>query len=660
MASIFKKPSHKAQLPRNGHDLSHRMLFTSSVGQLLPVLSDFLDPGESIKINSNLFTRTQPLKTPAFVRLTEHIDYFFCPVKLINEYFGNFFYGIDDSPNPNNFISNNVRNPLKIPVVNYRSIVHAMTSKFDYERVEGDTSHVLAFSAGDDYYDDFGISDAANFLRLASLLGYSEKILSPFPANSNGKMYSGISVTLDKFAVYQRIFMDYYRNTDWTSNNPYSYSLTYFYKQGSYDSAVTNFFNGARGSSGDLLRLRYSPLKKDFFTNVYPSPLMSSINDINSYAQNISADDNPSLDDANTAILSSFGINLAYYISNPSASYNSMWGGIRSGEGNFNQNDTYVTDDTGNISATSLRTLFAYDRLKAITRRAKFHYDAQTLAHFGFSVPKGVSDEVYYLGSHSSNMSIGEIASTASTGTGENTSVLGELAGRGISSFVKQKSIKFTAPCHGYLMAIYRAVPDIDYAAYFVDKQNTNASPNMLYHPEFDRLGMQPLYVWQYYYLNQTVGSTNAAPTQDNTYIYTLPNFLAWTYRYIEYKVKNNTVHGAFNYTLQDWVSTRNGSWLQANGSSLKFSIDETYFYCPPTLFDNIFAVGFAGQNLKHGELSTPLVSYEYTGTNPSGDISLSTSNSISPVFQNDPLLHSIDFTYYKVSSKSTYGLPTL
>ena len=65
MPNILKSPKSRARLGRHGHDLSRRVLFTSSCGQLLPVLHDILSPGESVRINETLFTRTQPLKTAA-------------------------------------------------------------------------------------------------------------------------------------------------------------------------------------------------------------------------------------------------------------------------------------------------------------------------------------------------------------------------------------------------------------------------------------------------------------------------------------------------------------------------------------------------------------------------------------------------------------------
>lgn len=681
MASIKRTPSHRARLSRNGHDLSHRTMFTSTSGQLLPVLYDFLSPGESIRINSNLFTRTQPLKTPAFVRITEHIDYFFVPMSQLNEYFGNAFYGIDDSTNPNNFVNGrNNRNPTIAPMLTYGELYKYFLENSVQRQSAGDTSlYTLYDNVGP---DEFGISIIANFFRLASLLGYSEHITSGLSSDQmSPSKQQGLGVGFELFAAYQKIFMDYYRNTQWTRDNPYSYSLTYYYKLGSYNEAL---YNIGQGEEGDLFKLRYSPLKKDFFTNVLPSPLMTSFGQINSYewgqGSKQSVEMNPGY---SNYVLSQWGINPQYLaeqfkqVRETSNDFNNAYlygqaGGMQKDESNIlpfaDSVDTSLRSDysaspfnpvdsfpTPAVTASTIRTMFAIDKMKSITRRAKYHYDSQTLAHFGFSVPKGVSNEVYYLGSHSSPLSIGEIAATATTGTGSDSSVLGELAGRGIGASGKQKQIRFTAPCHGILMAIYRSVPDVDYSAYSVDRLIVNfGNINLLYHPEFDRLGMQPMYLWQFYYKNSFFNNPEH-PADGVSDPFRTSKFFGWQYRYSEYKCKYNIVHGAFNYTLRDWVSTRNGSWFDDNHITNP-SLDATYFYCPPTMYDNIFSVAFDAGKDEDYNMPWAVLRHYGTGTKPT----LKDNAVISPVFQNDNLLHSIDFKYYKVSTMSTYGLPNL
>ena len=99
--SILKKPTARATLRHYGHNMSFRRSFTATTGMLLPVMWDYLNPNETIRINESMFFRTQPLKTAAFARATLHCYYFFVPICQLNPYFEQAFYGISDMVNSN-------------------------------------------------------------------------------------------------------------------------------------------------------------------------------------------------------------------------------------------------------------------------------------------------------------------------------------------------------------------------------------------------------------------------------------------------------------------------------------------------------------------------------------------------------------------------------
>ena len=171
----------------------------------------------------------------------------------------------------------------------------------------------------------------------------------------------------------------------------------------------------------------------------------------------------------------------------------------------------------------------------------------------------------YYIGCQSSNLMIGEVISQSAGNDGSgSTSVLGELAGRGLgASRNSQKGFKFRAPDDGYIMALYCCVPDVDYVDFGIDKLNLYRSIMDWPRPEFDRLGMQPLYVLQSnadYIGAQTSPSINA--------------ITGWQYRWSELKLSYDVVHGAFLHTLNDWTSAITFGEFGSLVDSL---------YCPPT-----------------------------------------------------------------------------
>ena len=88
MRNLFQKSSPSPHLQRNVFDLSQNQVFSAKCGQLLPVFVEEVNPNESFQISSSSFLRTQPLNTASYARLTQRVDFFFVPFRLIvNRFF---------------------------------------------------------------------------------------------------------------------------------------------------------------------------------------------------------------------------------------------------------------------------------------------------------------------------------------------------------------------------------------------------------------------------------------------------------------------------------------------------------------------------------------------------------------------------------------------
>lgn len=98
-------------------------------------------------------------------------------------------------------------------------------------------------------------------------------------------------------------------------------------------------------------------------------------------------------------------------------------------------------------------------------------WNSQLSAMFGLEVPDNY-DHVIYLGSHHYNLQFSDVVGTATT----QDSVLGEVVGKGIGLPTEQKPIKFETHQHGFVMAIYSAVPEADYIALGMDRLHTYLS----------------------------------------------------------------------------------------------------------------------------------------------------------------------------------------
>ena len=661
MPNINQSPKHRARIGRTGHDLSRRVLFTSSVGHLLPVLHDFLSAGDKIRINERLFTRTQPVKTCAFTRATEYVEYFFVPEFQINPYFDNAFYGISDFSNSNdidyrNYSGDTMQWTDLDPSVNVGNIpsLFPTFSLFDLKtlflqslQINPDDSEsgqygVIYKGLTGQMFDMFGVPKVANAVRLLSMLGYGESFMN---ITNGSAVNSNIACSPEPLCAYQKIWYDFYRRSDVSQCYVSAFNLGIYFKKGQTD--INQLLNA---NYHGILDLHYRPFKRDYFTNTYVSPLFS-INGVNGYRQQSGNSDYPnqtSIDDFNTYLMSAYNVQLQGL----PTSYADSKGVNLADSNTVTSILDYGNSDFGYYNTVQqLRLAFAYDKLLQITRFAGKHVDDQQLAHFGFPRPKGISNEVYYLGGHYSRLQIGEVLATAAgSGADGDTSTLGEIAGRGLGVSGRNRTIKFTAPCHGWLMAIYSCLPEVDYRADGISALNIMTSINQFPRPEFDNLGMQPLML-----MSAALGQSTELPTFPST-----TSILGWQFRYAQFKQSFDSVHGAFNYTLQDWVASHvfgdTASWYTDSASQYSSA-----FYCPPYYLDNIFAVSFLPVADPRAAGSITSVFFPlFISSDATGSATTSNKFNISPIFERDPLLHSIDFDYQKSSFMSTYSLPNM
>lgn len=74
--SLFKVPSPKPRLARNGFDLSSRRVFSAKAGQLLPVGCWEVNPSEHFRFQVQDLVRTTTVNTAAFARMKEYYHFF--------------------------------------------------------------------------------------------------------------------------------------------------------------------------------------------------------------------------------------------------------------------------------------------------------------------------------------------------------------------------------------------------------------------------------------------------------------------------------------------------------------------------------------------------------------------------------------------------------
>lgn len=533
MANVLKDPSHVANRPKYGHDLSKVRKFSSSVGQLLPVYYDLSEPGDKYRLNTEMFTQLTQIVSPAMMHVEEHVDWFFVPIKHISQFAHETLFGIQDRKTtflPVSTMIDNVLPLFDIADLAYQT-VQTSSTPLNYSQAKVNGHH---HKFGTSMFD---IPTLFNQQRLFELLGYSRNV---FFNSDSTRPSSARFVNPLLLCAYQKIFYDCYRISDRTPNNPYAYNLDDLTSAGEF-SPTPDAHDDYRWER--MTELHYRPWERDYFTSCHVKPLVD-YNDV--------------------GMLPSRGDSLAKF---------NNW--LGSGAGLSNLNDTTVV--SSQTSAASLRGMFAVEKLMEITRRAAKHYNSQVLAHYGYKVPEGIADEVYRVGSEKSVIQVNEVVATSAGDNGDTshgTTMLGERGGKAAGYSPAGKNIEFTAPCHGVLMAVYSAVPSADYRCDGLDRINTYRTRYDFYQPELDKLGQQPLFNTEFLF-NHLVPSN---------YI------LGWNWRFMERKARFNDICGIFNTTYRSWTISRQASSYYNNTDT---QLSEEFFYVSPNSLNEVMLKHF-------------------------------------------------------------------
>lgn len=654
MSKIDLMPEFRANLPRTGHNLSHDLAFTATTAHLLPVFTDFVNAGETVTLGFDFNLRTQPLEAAAMSKIKCHTEYFFVPMQLLYQGFSDWYYGIREEFS-SRFSVNGDLADFKLPVIDLGNLFSTLYTN---------RSSVTLGSGNQKVYPGESIGQSA--YRLFDMFGIRPQKI----ANGNTDKSLG-SIFPYQVLAYNCIYQYYYRLDSRERFQPNSFNVDYY-----FNSNVISYTDFAK-----YCLLHRRPCDSDYFKDVKVSPIVDVLN-LNNKAQLTAATDfltrkfqvhdgsigswSPNVNPFDTSIGASqsirtqFGftsdeqdqtklntdVNLSVgengeylndeedpsYAANGNA-YFGVTGNlvdsdqftIKHSHGLSGDVDVYLPGNYLDIGTANIRAMFASEKLWSVTGRAKKNYDDQTLAHFGYKVQHDPKHQISCFGHDVADISIGEVISTSNTSSGGSGSPLGEIAGKGYGAQGNRRH-KFTAPCHGVIMAIFSIVPEIYYEGTF-GKWNKLSARDDLYTPEYDHLGMQPLFGYE---------SSFSAAQEDPAQI------LGWQYRYEQWKRRYNRCTSIFSTqsggSLSSWfhsekpyhASDSTGSLDSANTASF-----EAFLHRPNQLND-LFLYGYVTQWSEAFE-SAPYAIYE-----------------------GDPFVISSHVDCVKVSTMSDYSLPRL
>lgn len=560
--SVFNLNTLKSHPERNAFDLSHNDVFSCAPGMLLPISCTEVLPNEHYEINPQVFLRTMPLNSAAYVRMRQHVEFFFVPTRVLLRQFPQFVVG---TKYPISSIDTLNKFSESIPSVALSTLREL------YEKL-GSTS------------DGLGILSKYGALRLFDLLGYginsSRNVNSNtypteyFIDGSSTNTQKSPSLSILRAAAYQKIYQDYYRNPYW---EPVDASCFNF--DDKFGLTLVSDVKEDRQRLFNVFTLRYRNWPKDFFSSVQPqfqgAPFVTSSVDMSDFI---------------TSDVNSSGKNFT-----PNTIYSPAKTNLDSSNSQISNMAALTVNSSGNIAIPihNIRAAFALDKLYRLQQQSgNGSYGEQIRNRFGFG---GVHDDfkAQYIGGSSAPVSIGEVITTANTAlSSDGNSPLGQTGDiYGKASSVNDGRFTFDTKEHGIILGIFSVIPDADYNSTQIDPHNFKLNFEQFFQPEFDRLGHQPLNT---YFLSclapYTPPKNEQSDTENKGWV---QRVLGFQNRYLEYKTGIDRVHGQFcsGGTLSAWSAPRNSGILSINSYyynlySLKVS---------PKILNTICSVTFDG-----------------------------------------------------------------
>lgn len=548
MANIMSMKSIRNKPSRNGFDLSFKKNFTAKAGELLPVMVKEVLPGDMFKVNLKAFTRTQPVNTAAFARIKEYYDFFFVPYDLLWNKSNTVLTQMYD--NPQHAVS---LDPTQNFVLNGEMPYSTSQSIADY--INSLNNDTIATDYSSNY---MGYSRSKCSVKLLEYLGYGNYESFLAKTWNDAPLMADLHHNLFGLLAYQKIYSDFYRDSQWERISPSTFNVDYLDGQNMY---LTNFYNNESFiQSYNMFDLRYCNWQKDLFHGVLPHQ---------QYGETAVASITPNVTGKLT--LSNFSTVGASPITASGTATKNL----------------PAFDTVGDLSILVLRQAEFLQKWKEITQSGNKDYKDQLEKHWGVSVGDGFSELCTYLGGVSSSIDINEVVNTNITG-----SAAADIAGKGVG--VANGEINFNSNGrYGLIMCIYHCLPLLDYTTDMLDPAFLKVNSTDYAIPEFDRVGMQSMPLVQLMNPLRSVADASGL-------------VLGYVPRYIDYKTSVDQSVGGFKRTLNSWVisygneSVKNQVTLPATAPPVEPSepvpsvapMNFTFFKVNPNCLDPIFAVG--------------------------------------------------------------------
>lgn len=535
-------PLDRAKIPthRSSFDLSSKKLFTAKIGEILPCYWQIAIPGTKYRISSDWFTRTVPVNTAAYTRIKEYYDFYAVPLRLISRALPQAFTQMTDYMTS---AASNVSNTEQLASVPYAPLGN----------ISGEIRNRVVAKT----LDDAGFGFAYGSCKLLDMLGYGSFIGTSNDkkaeitkqylgldttslSDSENPLIYGTSLNLNLLPIftYQKIYFDFFSNSQWEKHLAYAYNVDYWDGKSSVE------------ISADMIKMRYANYPKDYFLGVLPASQYGSVAVLPSSLESSTESNkifaySPGFPPSSVKVAAS---SSDVTVSTPASSLR------------------YATLNS-DLSALSIRATEYLQRWKEVVQFSSKDYSDQMAAQFGIKAPEYMGNHAHYIGGWSNVININEVLNTNLTADDSQA----VIAGKGVGS---KSGHVITYDCgaeHQVIMCVYHAVPLLDWSLKGHNPQLLCTSVSDFPQPAFDQLGMQPV-------SSLALNNSPSAPVGS----------IGYNLRYWQWKSAVDTVHGAFRpkAAYHSWAAPLQGVQVQVAGQS---SLSYQSFKIRPQQLNSIF-----------------------------------------------------------------------
>lgn len=610
---------------RNAFDLSHRHMFTSQIGELLPIACYWANPNETFKIGYNGLTRTDSLQTAAFTRLRENIQYYFVPFQSLWRYFEQQYNNMkkgDAGQNISQIAKSSTEESVittKLPYVSYTSIAQWL-NLFITDAINALVSFYQKTSSNKDYrtapyFYDFcvgrtlpnGVVNTAfvnkvfrggsyrlcRACKLLMALGYGnfsvaaqydifamaqeymkehDYVWNPddFLSSEYSLKFSvsdilqAPNLSIFPLLAYHKICQDHYKLRQWQPFEPYCCNIDYL--SPTDDMNAYSFLGSRHFSSSDMsiIDMEQSNLPVDYLLGVLPRAQYGdeSVVSIGLDATDVTIKTSDPLDSTKGFLFDSGNFKTNDNIQKPNTPPTSY-------DGKYVSTPvSYVTGSKlvglhGELSATSSGLKISALRAAYALQRYK---EVQNSNDSDFASQVLAIYGIKPKTDNRKSVFIGGSDKTITINPQVNQNLVGdnqtEIKAIGVSDL--SAGCKFTATTPGLIIGIYRCTPQLDYSHTGIDRNLLKTDAVDFPNPMLDNIGMQTQYRFE---VDAPQIGTNSLFDSSAKGTFGNSINMSVTYGYApmfaELKTSFDRFEGGFLGTFSTWVTGLSQKFLQ-------------------------------------------------------------------------------------------------